>query len=113
MRGLRSVVGVWIACSAALIGCPERSETERLARACSGGSANACGQLADRYRNGDGVERDPTRAFALYEQSCKGGDYGGCFSVAMAHRRGSGTALDVGQAMKLLEEQCTRGEEIS
>ncbi|HYV46550.1 MAG TPA: tetratricopeptide repeat protein [Myxococcaceae bacterium] len=76
---LRVVVCLWMAgCAGTLerqIG-QRKSESSRaeslaaLARSCDAGEAERCNDLAVRYRDGQGVEKDSSRAAALFRKAC-------------------------------------------
>ena len=46
----------------------------KLLRACNGGDAAGCYDLAVDYDAGDGVAKDEARAASLYAKGCDGGD---------------------------------------
>jgi TPR repeat protein len=47
-------------------------------QACSGNSADGCGNLGLMYENGSGVSNDVARAVTLYKQACNWGLAAGC-----------------------------------
>ncbi|WP_334091167.1 tetratricopeptide repeat protein, partial [Helicobacter typhlonius] len=47
-------------------------------KACVGGDAVACANLAMAYDNGNGIKEDKEQAAQLYEVACQGGDSLGC-----------------------------------
>lgn len=51
-------------------------------RACDGGNASSCNNLAIQYANGQGVPRDDKKAADLYKRSCDAGDKAGCKNLA-------------------------------
>ncbi len=51
----------------------QAQEAEQLRRDCAAGDSEACSNLDDAYRRGDGVSQDHTRAVSLYQQACDGG----------------------------------------
>jgi hypothetical protein len=61
--------------------CREGSVVECQA-ACDGDNVAACQALADLYRSGERVPKDPVREVALREKTCRRGDLQECSSVA-------------------------------
>jgi TPR repeat protein len=83
-----------------------RRRWEFLRRACAGGDAFGCAELARLYVTDDGPRRDTARAAELAERDCEGGDGHGCSYLARlctdriiypAGRDGSCSAARVGR----------------
>ncbi len=91
----------------------KRSEMDTMTDRCLSGGANACGQLADKYRSGTGVDRDVARAVELYKKACRGDDRGACFTMAGLHRRGESVPQNVPLAVEMYGQLCKSGEVIS
>jgi TPR repeat protein len=81
-----------------------------LGRRCAAGRKEDCTELADRYRKGEGVEKDDVRAAALYQGACDGGHALACAWLASAHAEGSGVPQDEARALGYHERACGGGE---
>jgi TPR repeat protein len=93
---------------------PRPAEANQLfEKACSGGIAAACSNLAMSYRTGFGVERDDKRAAALFKQACDGGHLLGCRNLGLAHLTGDGVAVDAARARELFGFACASGLDLA
>ena len=81
-----------------------------LAHACEKGVPTDCKWAADRYRNGEGVPKDPVRAMSLLEVGCKAGSDDACVALGRAHRDGWAGVADPARATELFEAACERSE---
>ena len=55
------------------------------------------------YDNGNGVEKDFSKAAELYKKSCNGGEMRGCFNLGIMYAKGSETEKDFGKAAELFD----------
>ena len=79
-------------------------------KACAGGNAKGCFNLAVMYDNGEGVSQDFVRAKELYQQTCEQGAQKGCFNLGLLYEYGKGIPKDIPEAMSLYQKSCERGE---
>jgi hypothetical protein len=71
-------------------------------RACTNGAEAGCHHLGGLYRNGDGVEKDMTRAVALYEQACNADLVVSCDALATLFAEGKDVEPDGARAGRYL-----------
>jgi TPR repeat protein len=71
-------------------------------RACLNGAEAGCYQLGGLYRNGDGVEKDMTRAVALYEQACNADLVVACDTLSLLFAEGKEVDADAARAGRYL-----------
>ena len=50
-------------------------------KACDGGEMYGCYNLGTIYANGNGVEKDFSKAAELFKKACDGGEMNGCRSL--------------------------------
>jgi|HubBroStandDraft_1064217.scaffolds.fasta_scaffold04801_5 hypothetical protein len=74
--------------------------------ACDRGDSESCFLLGSLYYAGQGVAKDPARAFHLFQQSCKGGWPRGCSGLAECYRSGQGAAADTALALENYNKAC-------
>ncbi len=86
------------------------ADTIALARRCDGGTAAACTTLAQRYHQGEGLDKDIGTAKVLYTQGCSGGDGGGCYELAQTIQHDPAQAKRV---LDLLVEACDMGHAVA
>jgi len=77
--------------------------------ACDRGDGESCFLLGSLYFAGQGVPKDPARAFALLQQSCSDGWMRGCSGLAECYRAGAGTAVDSVRAIAEFDRACKGG----
>ena len=78
------------------LGCGVKSlDPESLRVDCFQGDTLACYDLGNLYRSGDGVTRDYSRAFKLFQQACDGGEMGGCNNLGAMYYAGDGVTQDL------------------
>jgi len=77
--------------------------------ACDRGDGESCFLLGSLYYAGEGVPKDPARAFALFRQSCSSGWWRGCSGLAECYRAGAGTAVDNARAIEGFDQACQAG----
>ena len=64
---------------------------------------------AEKYRKGKGVEKDPVRAFELYQIAYGRGFEGAEYRLAEAYRKGEGTERNPAKALDLYRESAEGG----
>ncbi len=78
-----------------------------LQSSCDAGVAPACRTLAERAARGDGVEKEPALAAALYQKACLEADLHACVSGGLLYRDGGdGLPRNGEKAVFLLELAC-------
>jgi TPR repeat protein len=77
--------------------------------ACDRGDSESCFFLGSLSFAGQGVAKDPGRAFHLFQQSCAGGWPRGCSGLAECYRTGQGTAAESRLALDNFEKACRAG----
>jgi len=77
--------------------------------ACDKGDGESCFLLGSFYFAGQGVPKDPARAFALLQQSCSDGWMRGCSGLGECYRAGAGTAIDNSRAIAEFDRACKGG----
>jgi TPR repeat protein len=82
---------------------------ELFSRACIGGDASSCHDLALAYDKGVGVGRDVPRATELEIQSCRGGFAHACTVSGVRYLYGTGTRTDEREAARYFRHACTSG----
>ncbi len=80
-----------------------------LQNACDKGDAESCFLLGSLYYAGQGVPKDPSRAFQLLQRSCSSGWARGCAGLAECYRAGAGTPVDRNRAIEEFEKACQGG----
>jgi uncharacterized protein len=81
-------------------------EIETCERECDAGSADRCRRLAASYAFGKGVERDESRATALYERACEMNDPSACVFAGQMNEYAHGVAKDDAKAAHFYERGC-------
>jgi uncharacterized protein len=81
-------------------------------KACDGGSALGCRNLALMYATGNGVSQSYAQALTLYRKACNGGDAGGCSNLGLMYANGTGVSQDYAQAVTLYRKGCDAGDRI-
>ena len=92
-----------ITIGAALGACEDIAVCER---ECDAGSADRCRRLAASYSLGQGIERDETRATALYERACAMKDPAACVFAGQMHEFARGVPKDDASAARFYERAC-------
>lgn len=95
-----------------LLPCPLASQdSERLhQQACDSGDMVSCNILGLMYLTGEGVTRDPARAFLLYTRACEGGEFGACTNLGVMYQAGEGISQNLTRAASLYQRACDGGE---
>ena len=93
--------------SASLQGTP--GPVDLLTQECTAGALESCGLLGERYERGNGVDKDHSRAAALYEKACEGGVARSCGALGALYSQGKGVPEDVIRAARALREGVRRG----
>ena len=78
-------------------------------RACLGGEAKACTDLARTYRTGSVVARDEAKAAEFDERACALDEGEGCFDLSRAYAWGAGVERDEARARTLRARACSLG----
>lgn len=81
-------------------------------KACVGGDAVACANLAMAYDNGQGVKEDKNQAAQLYEVACQGGDSLGCTNIGWMYANGVGVKKDYQKALAYYNSACQLGSDL-
>src|SRR6185503_14940843 len=102
-------VGQGVLIAAAQTADGDRRALELYRRACDGGHADGCNDLAMMIAAGRGEPLDLVRAFELASKACDGGSAAGCANTAYALLDGDGAVVDHARAGKLLAQACDRG----
>jgi Sel1 repeat len=83
---------------------------------CEHGDGEACARMADRYRDGSEVAKDPARATALLRKACDYGDRKSCNTLAQqlagGGAEGGGIRPDPAEAGRIFERLCGRGDPV-
>jgi hypothetical protein len=90
----------------------KRKAAEYHQKACTYGSGFSCLKLGAMYEKGDGVEKDLSRAAAMYSKACEGIDTAapfGCFDLAEFYLEGKGVTEDQKLGLQLLARSCASG----
>jgi TPR repeat protein len=85
------------------------SQGEVFQSACDRGDSESCFLLGSLYYAGQGVAKDPARAFHLFQQSCTAGWSRGCSGIAECYRSGQGVAADTSLALENYNKACRAG----
>lgn len=80
-------------------GGPKWKNLKELKQFAGKGDPKACFELAGRYFEGDGVEKDAAKALALYEQAAKGGVGDASFRLGKIYHDGLGVEPSYAKAM--------------
>jgi hypothetical protein len=74
--------------------------------ACEGKNAGQCCDLGLSYATGKGVEKNLSKAAALWREACDGGNAAGCYDLGVFYRKGWGVARDDAKALELAQKAC-------
>ncbi len=85
-------------------------EISYLGGSCDAGEGLACRDLADAYRGGSGVPKDPARATELLQRGCRLGAAPVCRTLASRLARGSDGPGSPAEAIPLMEWACRHGD---
>jgi len=76
-------------------------------KACNGGYATGCANLANQYYGGLGVTMDRSRAVQLYQRSCDLGAVTACMDLGVIYRDGKGVQTkNPAYAAQLFQRAC-------
>ena len=76
-------------------------------KACNGGHATGCGNLANQYYNGLGVTEDRARAVQFYQRACDLGSVPGCVDLGVIYRDAKGVKVkNPTYAAQLFQRAC-------
>jgi TPR repeat protein len=82
---------------------------QALSKACVGGRAEGCGELAELLEAGKGGTKEPSRARTAYGQGCDGGIAGACLGLGRLLANGTGGPTDADRAATALRKACDLG----
>jgi hypothetical protein len=100
-------VGAMFATGAESAAVDQRQAFNYFLKACNGGYATGCSNLANQYYNGYGVVMDRARAVQLYQQSCDLGGVPACVDLGVIYRDGKGVPTkNPAYAAKLFQRAC-------
>lgn len=88
---------------------PWEDIVKRAQKGASHGNAVAQNILGRAYSSGEGIEKDQTKAVALWEQASKNGNPDAFYNLGWAYYNGEGTAKDEQAAIKCWRESADRG----
>ena len=87
--------------------CETIKETvDYLTKACNLNHSKACYNLAVRYNNADGVEKNPSRAALLYEKSCDLGYPKSCYNLGIMYIEDEDLEKNNIKALELFTKAC-------
>jgi TPR repeat protein len=75
-------------------------------KACNGGHATGCGNLANAFYNGLGVTADRARAVQLYQRACDLGGVPACVDLGVIYRDGKVQAKNPTYAAQIFQRAC-------
>ena len=78
-------------------------------KACDSGNMRGCFNLGVMYTNGDGVEKDFSKAAQLFKKACDGGDMLGCVKLGIMYADGDGVEKNEQKAAELYKKACDGG----
>lgn len=84
-----------------------------LERACHGGDARQCWELAHLWLRGDDAARDPPKGVAYLERACTGGFGTACQNLATRYKHGVGVEKDAPRALEFMRRGCDLGSGVS
>jgi TPR repeat protein len=82
-----------------------------LDQACTGGSMEACKDLGNLFRDGNGVAKDASRAVDLFAKACDGEYIVGCNNLGSMYASGQGVTQNELKAATLFQKACDAGDE--
>lgn len=115
--GLALVAGVAVAVTLAVSGpsggdtalaeaLPDADPPQEALPTCDPDAPQTCMELGDRFRKGQGVDKDEKRAAELYSDACGAGLAQGCYRLGQAYAHGRGVPADRAKAATLLRGAC-------
>ena len=78
-------------------------------KACDGGNMLGCTNLGVMYTNGNGVEKDFSKAVQLFKKACDGGVMLGCNYLGAMYADGNGVEKNEQKAVELYKKACDGG----
>jgi hypothetical protein len=69
--------------------------------------------LAESYRKGEGVEKDPAKAVELYRLAAAAGNAWAQYGLAESYRKGEGVEKDMEQAGEWYRKAAQQGHDFS
>ena len=80
-----------------------------LDNACQDGQVNACSDLADMYRPGSDVTKNPSKFVEYYIKGCELDDAMLCASAGDTYNRSLGVERDMNESLQYTHKACTLG----
>jgi serine/threonine-protein kinase len=81
-----------------------------LDKACTGGSGEACKDLASLYHDGNGVGKNGLLAASLYAKACSSSPPKGCNTLGVMYHNGDSVAQNDVRAADLYSQACNAGD---
>ncbi|CAB4417936.1 unnamed protein product [Rhizophagus irregularis] len=66
--------------------------------------------LANRYRDGEGTEKDLEKAFHWYQKAAENGHTNAMFNLAICHKNGEGTEKNLEKALQWYQKAAENGK---
>lgn len=82
-------------------------------QACKAGDGLGCFNYGNAQREGEGVPKNPKKAFESYDKSCKLDQAKGCTELGIAYYEGAGVTKDKAKAIETLEKACKLGSPVA
>ncbi|WRG04459.1 sel1 repeat family protein [Helicobacter pylori] len=80
-------------------------------KACDLKYGGGCGNLGVLYQNGQGVEKDLTKAAYLYSKACELKESFGCGALAVLYINGQGVEKNLTKADQYISKACKLGDQ--
>jgi TPR repeat protein len=90
-----------------------REGASQMEQACLGGEWVGCQWAGNRYRKGEGVSQNPTRAIELYTMGCDRDVYSACWELGLMLVDEDTGLQDMDRAWRVLDHACAGGHESS
>ena len=79
-------------------------------KACDGGNMLGCTNLGVMYTNGNGVEKDFSKAVQLFKKACDSGEMPSCSNLGVMYTNDNGVEKDFSKAKQLFKKACDGGD---
>ncbi|WRA82615.1 sel1 repeat family protein [Helicobacter pylori] len=80
-------------------------------KACGLNNGGGCGALGMLYENGQGVEKNLTKAAQLYTKACELKEGSGCVALGGLYYHGQGVEKDLTKAAQYIFKACKLGDQ--
>ncbi len=74
-------------------------------------NGSGCNNLGDLYQNGEGIEKNLTKAAYLYSKACDLKEGLGCFNLGALYYNGKGVEKDLTKAAYFYSKACKLGSQ--